>query len=420
MGRGVLGIVAALGREPRGPASDPIWFAAFGRVHGPWVLWALGLASLVPGFLGRSPGRGPLGARLAHAGAFAVLLWRQPIPALWVFLLPNLTSAGRRRWSLVFLALLPALSLVGLAAVARYRGFVDGSWIRLWEAGLAACALALLWVRPSGPRRAVSRKAARRSAAVLLFGWMTAAVSGEAAEPTLLRVGMDTRTPPWSFVPGEDYSQDDFGQTPEVSEGRLMRLVGLDVDVANALARRLNATVKIVPSSWFDLERGLLEKRYDLIVNGWTPNPKTSPEIVATTPYYEWGLVIAVRSENERVRSYQDLSGVVVAHYRDPSVERTLRSIGASRLLARDSPERLFEDLRTRVAEAVVFDSLYVRWRAANDHAFKVVGEPLNRLGYHVGVRKQDARLFERVEAATRDLAASREIGEIRRKWEGR
>jgi hypothetical protein len=120
------------------------------------------------------------------------------------------------------------------------------------------------------------------------------------------------------------------------------------------------------------------------------------------------------------VRSYRDLAEITVGHYRDPAVERTLRSIGAKNLLARDSPEALFEDLGTTAVGAVIFDSLYVRWRVANDPAFKVVGEPLNRLGYHVGVRKEDAQLFQRVQAAVNDLVGSSEIAQIRRKWEGR
>ena len=38
MGRGVLGVVRALERVPRGPAEEPHWFAAFGRVVGwPWL-----------------------------------------------------------------------------------------------------------------------------------------------------------------------------------------------------------------------------------------------------------------------------------------------------------------------------------------------------------------------------------------------
>lgn len=248
----------------------------------------------------------------------------------------------------------------------------------------------------------------------------SAASSGSAADEPALRVGMDTRTPPWSFVPGVDYTNDDFDAAPPApSEAQAKKLTGLDVDVANALARRLGMALKIVPASWFHLEDDLLAKRYDAIVGAWTTSRKTPAAIVATTPYYEWGLVIAVRSDNASVRSYQDLARVKVGHYRDPAVEVTLRSLGAANLVARDAPELLFDDLRQGRIGALVFDSVYVRWRVASDKRFRAVGEPLNRLGYHVGVRKQDAALFERIQKAVKEFTASSESQEIKKRWEG-
>jgi len=47
------------------------------------------------------------------------------------------------------------------------------------------------------------------------------------------------------------------------------------------------------------------------------------------------------------------------------------------------------------------------------------VGEPLNRLGYHVGIRKADTALLGQVGAAVKDIVASGESERIRRKWEG-
>jgi polar amino acid transport system substrate-binding protein len=80
----------------------------------------------------------------------------------------------------------------------------------------------------------------------------------------------------------------------------------------------------------------------------------------------------------------------------------------------------LFNDLGAGGLDAVVFDSVYVRWRVMRDGAFRVVGEPLNRLAYHVGVRREDAALLSRVNSAIRDLRASAEMAQIRRHWEGR
>jgi polar amino acid transport system substrate-binding protein len=239
-----------------------------------------------------------------------------------------------------------------------------------------------------------------------------------AADGPVLRIGMDTRTPPWSFVPGVDYTKEDFEVAPApLSDAQAKKLTG--VDVANALARRLGVTLKIVPASWFHLEEDLLAKRYDAIIGSWTPSRKTPATVVASSPYYEWGLLIAVRSDNSAVRSYADLTRVKVGHYKDPAIELTLRSLGAANLVARDAPELLFDDLQQGTLAAVVFDSVYVRWRVASDKRFRAVGEPLNRLGYHVGVRKDDGALYERVQKAVEDFTASPESAEIRKRWEG-
>jgi len=48
-----------------------------------------------------------------------------------------------------------------------------------------------------------------------------------------------------------------------------------------------------------------------------------------------------------------------------------------------------------------------------------VAGEPLNRHGYHVGLRRADADLLDRVQAAIRDLVAAGEIERLWKKWEG-
>ena len=46
------------------------------------------------------------------------------------------------------------------------------------------------------------------------------------------------------------------------------------------------------------------------------------------------------------------------------------------------------------------------------------MGEPLNHLGYHVGVRASDKALFGRVQQAVTGFAGSDEAQEIRHRWE--
>jgi glutamine transport system substrate-binding protein len=255
---------------------------------------------------------------------------------------------------------------------------------------------------------------------ILVAGVALLATSLRAEAPVTLRVGMDTRSPPWVFVPGLAFVKEDQTKAPIVTPDQLRKLEGLDVDVMKALARRLDKTPEVVPTAWPELEKGLLERRYDVILCGWTPNPKTLGSIAATDPYYTWGLLLAVRSADTKIHSFRDLDGHRVGHYRDPVVAQSLYAMGHGTLIPSDDPGSLFDDLKSGALDAVVFDSLYVHWRVANEPAFRVVGEPLNHLGYHVGVLKANATLFRKIQAAVKDLVASVEMADIRRKWEGK
>jgi ABC-type amino acid transport substrate-binding protein len=230
---------------------------------------------------------------------------------------------------------------------------------------------------------------------------------------------MDTRTPPWVFVPGLDFSREDQLATPRVGSAQLGLLRGLDVDVMKLLARRLAVTPQVVPTAWPSLEKDLMANRFDVILCGWTPNPRSPAGIVASDAYCTWGLLIAARTGDVGIQRYADLAGRKVGHFNDPAVLRSLSALGHANFEARDDPGELFDELRSGALDAVVFDSLYVRWRVANDSAFRVVGEPLNRLGYHAGLRKTDAALVKKVQVIVRELAGSAEMEEIRRRWEG-
>ena len=163
MGTSVMGVLRALDRVRPGPAVEPHWFFAFGRVVGLTTLLAIGLVSLLPGLrLGLSNGGAALLARLLQGALFALLLWRHPVPALWIFLLPNLLLPfGARRWATA-LALLPFLALVGVGALAWGRGYAHGVWLDPWEIAVLLLGLALAFVRPRVAGKARGRKAGRR------------------------------------------------------------------------------------------------------------------------------------------------------------------------------------------------------------------------------------------------------------------
>jgi hypothetical protein len=163
MGQSVIGMVSALQEAPRGPAVQPTWFSASGRVLGPGPLLAMGFAIAALGLsVGLRAGGWLLMIRLVQAGLFTTLLWNHTVPAVWVFGLPALLTLARGPWWLSLVALAPAMSVVGLGAAAWHRGFVGGVWLAPWEIVAGALALGLLWVRPAVGSRARGKRPRRR------------------------------------------------------------------------------------------------------------------------------------------------------------------------------------------------------------------------------------------------------------------
>jgi ABC-type amino acid transport substrate-binding protein len=255
-----------------------------------------------------------------------------------------------------------------------------------------------------------------RQAVPALLVVASIAAFAHASDVGELRVGMETRLAPWSFVPDQPRRP-----TPALSPAEMAKLTGLDVDVMRALAARLNRIPVIVPTDWYALEKDLLAGRFDVILSAWTPSPSTPSTVVGSVPYCAWGLVVTVRADETRVQTPADLGrqGLRVGYMDDPAVKRSLFALGKGQFEVRTTVPTLFGDLVGGRLDAVVYDSLYVRWRASRQRDVQVIGEPLNRLGYHVGLRKADALLVRDVETALKALAEAGELEAIRARCEG-
>ena len=89
----------------------------------------------------------------------------------------------------------------------------------LWPGGVLNTGQALLDLAlfTSGPLTYVlfrSLFGARARAVAAAGALLLAAGTARAAEPDVVRVGMDTRSRPWVYVPGLDYSREDWTKAP--------------------------------------------------------------------------------------------------------------------------------------------------------------------------------------------------------------
>lgn len=109
-------------------------------------------------------------------------------------------------------------------------------------------------------------------------------------------VGLEGDWAPWSFVGDND------------------TLMGFDTEVAQAIAAKLGVKAEIVPGEWDGLFAGLDSERYDMIVNGVEITPERTEKYDFASPYAFIRTALIVRSDNEDIKTFEDLSGKTTAN----------------------------------------------------------------------------------------------------------
>src|SRR5581483_5833689 len=86
------------------------------------------------------------------------------------------------------------------------------------------------------------------------------------------------------------------------------RLTGFEVEIADALARRLGVRAEFVQNDWQTLIPSLERDDFDVILNGLEVTPERRARVAFTRPYYVFTETLVVR-DDERVGSLADLRG---------------------------------------------------------------------------------------------------------------
>ncbi|MDR1256499.1 MAG: amino acid ABC transporter substrate-binding protein [Spirochaetaceae bacterium] len=87
------------------------------------------------------------------------------------------------------------------------------------------------------------------------------------------------------------------------------KLVGYDVEVAEAIAAKLGVKPRFVEAKWDSLIIGLDTGLWDTVINQVSVTPERREKYDFSLPYtYTHGVAI-VRSDNDSIRSFEDLKG---------------------------------------------------------------------------------------------------------------
>lgn len=199
------------------------------------------------------------------------------------------------------------------------------------------------------------------------------------------------------------------------------RIIGFEVDIMEALARRLDVRSRMIQYNWSNLVPSLERGDFDVAMNGLEATAERAERILLSRPYFVYAETLAVRAESP-YRSLSDLEGKRVATLNQTYAYDLLRERPLETVLYEGVEEPYLDLLGGRV-EAVLLDNIIADRYGCNRPGVACLPEEVARGSYVIGIRKSHPELKAAIDGVLEAMIADGELERILRRaglWDAR
>jgi len=194
------------------------------------------------------------------------------------------------------------------------------------------------------------------------------------------------------------------------------RIIGFEVDLANALAARMGRRARFVQNQWDGLVPGLERGEYDVVINGLEVTPERAEKIHFSIPYFNSTLTITTRADDHRIQQADDLRGLTVGVLRVTFAEKYVQSLGNTMVRSYDGQVQQFLDLSLGRLDAVVMDTPVALYYATGPQV-RNIEIPAARMAFGIGIRKGNEELLQQINVTLESLRQDGTLRKIYTDW---
>lgn len=202
-------------------------------------------------------------------------------------------------------------------------------------------------------------------------------------------------------------------------EGNKDTIVGFDIDIANAIAKKLGVKLEIKDMDFKGLIPALQSGRIDMIVAGMTPTPDRAENVDFSDLYYNSQQVVVVKNDSP-ILKFDDLKGKTVAVQIGTTSEEAAKKIPDVNLKQLNRVGDAFMDLKNGRCDAIVLEDTVANAYLKEYKDMKILSmKEINTEegGMAVAVAKGNKELVNIINEVIKDLKASGEYDKLVDKW---
>lgn len=233
----------------------------------------------------------------------------------------------------------------------------------------------------------------------------TASAAAEPASGKTYQIGTDVTFAPFEF-------QDASGN-----------FVGIDMDLLDAIAKDQNFKYEIKPLGFNAAVQALEANQVDGVIAGMSITDERKQKFDFSDPYFNSGVVMAIRQDQESIKGYEDLRGKKVAVKTGTEGYSFAESISSKygfTIVPFDDSAQMYDDVKTGNSVACFDDFPVLAYGVKQNNGLKIVTDMEPGASYGFAVSKgKNQELLEKFNAGLVNLQANGEYNRIKEKYIG-
>lgn len=212
-------------------------------------------------------------------------------------------------------------------------------------------------------------------------------------------VGSDATYPPFEY-------RDEAG-----------RYAGFDLDMMAAIAEAAELEIDFRDMPFDGLIPALCSGQIDAVVSAMSITEARTAMMDFTEPYFQAGLVIAVRPDNSSINSLQDLKGKSIGVLSGTSAGEHAKKVSDANVKSFESWEQAFLGLEEGTVDAVISDYPVAANFIKQGYDLRLTGEKIAVEDYGIAVSKDNPELLQKLNSGLQTIKANGQYDMIYEKW---